>query len=114
MRKLRVLLVLSALLLVWGTVVTPTMALAFSRPTPSGVVLDCREVAGNSFGVYAISPPGVFGLPTDQTSILALDCATTIGTILSNRCVLNTVIAPNNPSEAAEMMYVFTCLSFAN
>jgi len=106
MRKLGVLLVLSAVLLVWGTVVTPTMALAFSRPTPSAVVLDCREVAANSFGVYAISPPAFLGIAFND------DCATSIGTILSNRCVLNTVIPPNNPSEPAEMIYVFTCLSF--
>jgi hypothetical protein len=85
------------------------MALAFSRPTPSAVVLDCREIAGHTFGVYAISPTPFQGI---EFGAGANDCATAIGTILSNRCVLNTVIPPNNPSEPAEMIYVFTCLSF--
>lgn len=110
MRKLRVLLVVSVLLLIWGTVVTPTMAFSKGPHVQSAVVLSCRETA-DSFGVYDLSPPNAAGVVyTNTTELHALDCATTIGQILNNRCSLQQVI-PIEINEPGSLAYVFTCVN---
>lgn len=105
MRKLRVLLVASALLLVWGTVFTPTMAFAKGL-NQSAWVLVCREV-GQSSLVWDVSPPA----PNSLTIARDDDCAGAIGKILNNRCSLQHVIAPDDASQPMALAYVFTCVN---
>ncbi len=106
MRKLRVLLVVSALLLVWGMVPTSTSALNIS---PGAVVLHC---SGNPQPlVWAVSPVDPFDEGIDRDD----DCATSIEILLGHRCTLKDVLAPANPqgSNGDEVTFIFVCLSTA-
>ncbi len=67
MRNLRVLILLSAVLVLWGVVFTSPTAFAFNS-TKSAVVLVCYENGGTS-QVRTIDPSGVCSIAT-QT-----DCA---------------------------------------
>jgi hypothetical protein len=86
------------------------MAFAKGPTTQSAVVLSCRKTP-DSFGVYDLSPPNAAGvIYTNTTELHALDCATTIGQILNNRCSLQNVI-PIEIGEPGSLAYVFTCVN---
>jgi hypothetical protein len=106
MRKLGVLLMLSAVLLVWGVVPTSTSAFGFN---PGAVVLHC---SGNPQPlVWAVSPVDPFGDGIDRGD----DCATSIQLLLADRCTLKDVLAPANPqgSNGDEVTFIFLCVSSA-
>ena len=105
MRKLGVLLVLSAVLLVLGVVST-----ASANSDPGAVVMVCRGF-GQSSAVWTVSPldPFAEGIVRDT------DCATAIQLLLGDRCTLKDVLAPAipTPTNTDELAFIFICSSSA-
>jgi hypothetical protein len=102
MRKLRVLLVVSALLLVWGMVPTSTSAVALS---PGAVVMGCSGDPNPT--VWSVSPIDPFTLGINRGD----DCASSIQLLLGHRCVLSHVLAPADPQgNGGELSFIFLCV----
>jgi len=106
MRKLGVLLVLSAVLLTWGVV--PTASALISSFNPGAVVLHCSGDPNPT--VWAVSPPD----PFDEGIVRGTDCATAIQLLLGDRCSLKEVLAPADPTgNGSEVTFIFICSSSA-
>ena len=107
MRSLRVLILLSAVLMLSGLVFTSTTAFA-GISTKTAVVLVCAANDG-ILEVYRVSPTLICNISPVQTNGNIVDCGPAISALLNARCEIENSFAQTNAQPFLASQYLFIC-----